>query len=178
MTNFEQSFAYLFKDEGGFVNNPSDPGGATKYGITRLVLSRARSAPVSDNDVKALTISEAKAIYKKYYWDPMSLDDIKDGRVACCIFNIDVVVGYGAAAKTAQRVCRMQDPEFKVDGIFGGGTILAINEIKPEKFITAFAKLAGMEFRVIADKNPKEKVFLAGWENRAQRLLTLLKRPA
>ena len=59
--------------EGGFVDHPSDPGGATKYGITLATLSRWRSERVTKDDVRGLTEREAVQIYYQFYWQRLSL---------------------------------------------------------------------------------------------------------
>jgi len=67
---FERAMDVIFRWEGGYVDNPKDPGGETKYGICK------RSYP--DLNIKKLTKTQAKAIYKKDYWDAINADDLPD----------------------------------------------------------------------------------------------------
>jgi len=61
---FDEAVDLVLRHEGGFVQHPRDPGGATKFGITRETLSRARGRSVSVDDVRRLTRGEAAAIYR------------------------------------------------------------------------------------------------------------------
>lgn len=67
MSGFDDAFDAVVGVEGGYVNNPADPGGETKYGISK------RSYPTLD--IANLTLDDAKAIYKRDYWDPLNLDN-------------------------------------------------------------------------------------------------------
>lgn len=66
MSNFDEAFALVIGVEGGYTNNPADPGGETKFGISK------RRYP--DLDIKNLTIDQAKVLYKRDYWDEHDLD--------------------------------------------------------------------------------------------------------
>lgn len=68
---FAACLAFTLKYEGGFVDHPADPGGATNLGVTRATLARWRRSPVSKADVKALTRDEAGEIYRRFYWRPV-----------------------------------------------------------------------------------------------------------
>jgi len=78
-SRFEQAVDIVLQHEGGFVQHPRDPGGATKFGITRETLSRAGGCPVSVEDVRELTRAEAVAIYRWLYWDVVRADDLPPG---------------------------------------------------------------------------------------------------
>lgn len=72
--NFDIAFAGLLKNEGGYSNNPADPGGETMYGITkRVALKHGYNGPMRD-----LPLELAKSIAKLEYWDPVSGDDLPD----------------------------------------------------------------------------------------------------
>ncbi|MCC2654360.1 MAG: hypothetical protein K0Q60_4526 [Microvirga sp.] len=68
-SRFEKAVEIVLQHEGGFVHHARDPGGATKFGITRETLSRVRGRPVTIEDVRELTRAEALAIYRWLYWD-------------------------------------------------------------------------------------------------------------
>ena len=75
-SNFPQAIAYVLASEGGFVNNPADPGGATNLGITIATLRAYRGRAVSVDDVRKLGKDEAGAIYRAHYWDAVKADQL------------------------------------------------------------------------------------------------------
>jgi len=91
---FEAYFPELLKHEGGYVDHPSDPGGATKYGITIGTLRDWRATPVTKLDVRNLTKAEAKSIYRARYWDAIDGDKLQPG-VDAVAFDIAVNHGVG-----------------------------------------------------------------------------------
>lgn len=88
MTNFDNAFLFVVGQEGGYTAGVGDPGGATNYGISK------RAYP--SIDIKNLTLDEAKAIYKKDYWDRLSLD-AQPYSHALCLFDCAVNQGVGRA---------------------------------------------------------------------------------
>lgn len=86
---FEECVEIILKHEGGYVNDPDDPGGATKYGISK--------AAHPDVDIPTLTYEKAKAIYKKEYWDAPGLES-KPANLRLMYFDCAVNQGKGAAA--------------------------------------------------------------------------------
>jgi lysozyme family protein len=75
LANFDSSFAALIGNEGGFVDNPADPGGDTMYGITQ----RVAVAHGYTGDMHALPLDLAKSIAKLEYWDQVGCDNLPDG---------------------------------------------------------------------------------------------------
>jgi lysozyme family protein len=115
--NFEYCLATILENEGGFVNHPKDPGGATNWGITIAVLSAKRGHQVSVDDVKRMPRSEAAEIYRRQYWDPIQGDQLPSG-VDLAVFDFAVNSGVSRAAKTLQRVIGT-----RIDGHIGAMTI-------------------------------------------------------
>lgn len=97
-SNFDACLAVVLRYEGGFVNHPADPGGATNYGITRAVLAQWRGRAVSAGDVKALHREEAAAIYRKKYWDAARCGELPDG-ADLLVFDASVNSGAARAAR-------------------------------------------------------------------------------
>lgn len=87
-------FPELLRHEGGYVDHPADPGGATKYGITIGTLSKWRGKPATKADVKALSPDEARDIYRSHYWSAVKGDDLPAG-VDALAFDIAVNHGVG-----------------------------------------------------------------------------------
>lgn len=120
--NFTKSLGFVLKSEGGFSNDPRDPGGATNQGITQVVYDdwrRARGLP--PRSVKLLDFPETKAIYKGRYWDTVKGDDLPSG-VDYCVFDFAVNSGPVRAARYLQRAAGVAD-----DGLIGPISLGAIS---------------------------------------------------
>lgn len=173
MSNFDQSFAFLLIDEGGFSNNPNDSGGATNWGITQYDLAKFLGRPVTIDEVKSMSQATAKSIYQAYYWDPLGLDRITLYAKACAIFDIAVVCGLGVGSRLAQEACNMSGAGLVIDGHLGPLSAGAINGAPNMAFIRDISEILEARFNAIAERNPNDQVFLKGWIARARRLLTL-----
>ncbi|KFG66644.1 glycosyl hydrolase 108 family protein [Microvirga sp. BSC39] len=118
-SRFHQAVELVLQHEGGFVDHPRDPGGATKFGITRQTLSRARGRPVSVEDVRELTRAEAVAVYRRLYWDVLRADELPPG-IDLAVFDLAVNSGPVRAVRMMQTI--LGDP---ADGIIGPVTLEA-----------------------------------------------------
>jgi len=114
--NFEAVMVEIFKHEGGYVDHPRDPGGATNMGITHLTLADWRGAPVTKQDVRELTKQEARAIYRARYWHAIKGDDLPAG--------LDLVAMDGAVNSGPSRGARWLQQALGVtaDGVIGPKT--------------------------------------------------------
>ena len=117
--SFGRSLAEVLLHEGGFVEHPADPGGATKYGITRPTLARFRGRPVSVVDVRNLTREEAATIYRRLYWEPIHADELPAG-LDLALFDFAVNSGPERTVRTLQGILAVHD-----DGIVGPATLAA-----------------------------------------------------
>jgi lysozyme family protein len=129
VSSFDDAFDALIGNEGGYSNNPKDPGGETMWGVTaRVARSYGYVGPMKD-----LPRDTAKAIAKKLYWDPLSLDSF-DPRVAFQIFDANYNGGHpviwmqGAAGSP-------------VDGLIGPKTISAVQAVDPLRFMMRWNSL-------------------------------------
>ena len=111
--SFETVVHMVLEHEGGYVNHPSDPGGETKYGISK------RAYP--DVDIAELTKDDAADIYKRDYWDRIKGDDLPVG-VACVVMDYAVNSGISRASKALQSVCGIANG----DGIIGPASLNAV----------------------------------------------------
>lgn len=102
--SFEDAFKFVIGEEGGYVNNASDPGGETKYGISK------RAYP--NEDIANLTIERAKQIYRSDYWDALALDGRPYG-AALCVFDCGCNEGL-SRAKYLQSYVGPNSPDFVV----------------------------------------------------------------
>ena len=94
--NFDACLRFVLQYEGGYVDHPADPGGATNLGITRATLAAWRKRPVSKDDMRRLTRAEAAAIYRANYWDAIGGDTLAPG-VDLLAFDIAVNMGVARA---------------------------------------------------------------------------------
>lgn len=121
---FDAAFEKLLGHEGGYVNNPSDPGGETRFGISK------RSYP--HLDIKALTVEQSKAIYKRDFWGPAGCDAVPDA-LRFDLFDMAVNSGVKAAVKTLQGAVRETE-----DGILGPRTLQAVQSMPADKVRARF----------------------------------------
>ena len=173
MSNFDTIVLNTLKSEGSeFTNDPNDRGGPTRWGITQHDLAQFRGHSVSADDVKNMTVDEAKTIYKTKYWDPCNLDAITSYKKALIIFDQGVLCGTGTAAKRAQSACNAHlVPGLIVDGVIGPKSLKAINEMDEKLFCLEFLFLTQHYFLGIILNNPTQTVFMRGWLNRSQNLM-------
>lgn len=119
--NFEKCLAEVLKHEGGYVNHPKDPGGATNYGVTQKVWEEWTGKKVSAEDMKNLVPSNVMALYHNRYWDACKCDDLPAG-IDYCVFDTAVNSGRVRAAKFLQSVVGSVP-----DGSIGPVTIASVN---------------------------------------------------
>ena len=113
--NFEQCLRFVLQYEGGFVDHPRDPGGATNMGITHATLAGWRKRPVTVADVRALTRDEAAAIYRQMYWSAIGADRLPDG-VDLIAFDIAVNMGVGRARVWLMETAQLS-PRARLDAL-------------------------------------------------------------
>jgi lysozyme family protein len=130
-TNFSRALSATLQFEGGYVNHPADPGGATNMGITQRVLADWRGRSVTAADVKALTRAEAAGIYRRLYWEMVNCDSLPAG-VDLAVFDYAVNSGVGRASRALQKVVGAT-----VDGIVGRDTVAAAHAAGAAKVVAA-----------------------------------------
>lgn len=172
--NFDRAFGYTLMNEGGFSNHAADSGGATKYGITLATLERWRKVKCNETEVQTLSRNEARAIYHKWYWQPLKLDDVKELVVATVLFDAAVLFGVRIAATRAQKLLNAAGNNLVVDGVFGPKTLTALNSMPQTLFVVGFRNELRARVAEVVRTYPKNSVFLNGWNNRIDRFLTLI----
>lgn len=157
---FETAFRALMAHEGGYVNDPDDPGGETKYGITK------RSYP--DLDIRNLTKDEAEAIYRRDWWNRYQFGAYPDGHVAAKIFDLAVNMGALSAHIILQRALRAAGrPEIIDDGIIGAKTMTALRRAPGDVLLAAIRSEAAGRYRLLAELKLSRQKYLKGWLARA-----------
>lgn len=131
--NWDACLAFVLAAEGGYVDDPMDPGGATNLGITLQVLSIWRHTAVTKADVQALTRNEAGAIYRANYWNAERCSDLPAG-VDLMVFDAAVNMGIGRAAKFLQTVVGVT-----ADGSIGPQTVAATAAKAPVDVVNGLA---------------------------------------
>ena len=122
--NLEQSLKHLLGNEGGYSNNPVDPGGETMYGVT----FRVARAYGYTGAMKDLPWQTAMDIYAKNYWAPIKADQLPDA-LRFHVFDAAVNSGPGQAVKWLQRAAGVAQ-----DGLIGPQTISAASRVTPAQY--------------------------------------------
>ncbi len=156
--------ADIVRREGGFVNDPNDAGGATKYGITIGTLASWRGAPVTVEDVRNLTVEEASAIYEKRYIKEPGLDTITDPALRALLVDFGVLSGPRRAVQGLQKALGFSDAD--CDGAFGpkSKAALAADSNPVALFYKVKCERLEQFIRILA--NPSQSGFANGWANR------------
>ena len=128
MGNFDKAFDLLIGNEGGYANNPADPGGETNWSITRTVAVDNGYA----GSMRLMPKETAKQIYKKMYWDKLQCDQLPF-IVAFQLFDAGVNHGNSQAVKFLQRALSVVD-----DGVIGAKTIAAVSKLEDLQIVMLF----------------------------------------
>ena len=131
---FARCLDLILGHEGGYVDHPDDPGGATNMGITHATLAAWRGAPVSRDDVRAMGRDEAGEIYRANYWNALNCDALPKG-VDLVLFDFGVNAGVGRAAKLLQGIVGVTR-----DGQVGPITLAATRAMDAVHVVDAFSE--------------------------------------
>ena len=112
-SSYGAALARLFAHEGGYTNHPADPGGPTNFGITIADYRKYVKPDATASDVQRMSVGEAKAIYRKRYWDALRCDELPAG-VDYAVFDYGVNSGVGRAGKVLRRCLHLSDATSRV----------------------------------------------------------------
>ena len=156
MADFAQAIGYVLANEGGYSNDPHDPGGETNFGISK------RSYPFLD--IKNLTREEAITIYERDFW---IFGGLTSQRIATKIFDEYVNSGHHAIRQVQLALGYLQAGPIIADGKYGSLTESHLNAVDEQKFMDEFkARLCKM-YCDDGQANPGESGDLMGWIRRA-----------
>lgn len=179
---FDAAVAIVLAHEGGYQAMPDDPGNwtegrigagalkGTKYGIS--------AAQYPALDIAALTAADATAIYRRDYWDRWGFAELPPA-IAVKLFDAAVNLGSEKAVRALQRALRAAGysgaaggagagkPLLADDGKLGAATIAAAASLAPELVLPALREALAGQYRLIAERDPAQARFLAGWLSRA-----------
>jgi lysozyme family protein len=175
----------IIQREGGFVNDPDDPGGATNFGVTihtmrALGLDLDHDGTVTAADVRALTREQAIEIFEKHYFEK-PLIALLPRALHASVFDMYVNAG-GNAIKILQRMLNDLGNRLEVDGILGPKTIAAAqlaHDAAPEETVDAYGIARRNYYFRIADRRAASRKFArtraggkGGWIRRAEEFIS------
>ena len=173
--NFQKALAFVLKQEGGFVDDPLDPGGRTNQGITQATFARwLKANELSAADVKDIQSEEVWSIYREDYWKPGQCENLPN---VLQLYHFDACVNHGilSAGRILQRALNHINPEvwggpLAVDGLVGPKTIgraVVLGE-HGETDHYLWERLAA--YRRIVGHRPSSLKFLPQWIRRLEHL--------
>jgi len=154
LVEFDEIIEVVLHHEGGYVNDPDDPGGETNFGIAK------RSHP--DVDIVNLTKDGAKEIYKEHYWDKNKVESLPED-LRHIYFDMCVNQGKGRAVKILQRAANAKGADLAVDGGMGPKTIAAMDGVELQRVRAYRVKY----YADLVTRKPDLEKFYFGWFRRA-----------
>jgi lysozyme family protein len=173
MSSFALAIPHVLRHEGGWVDDPDDPGGATNYGISLRFakgegLDFDGDGDVDADDVRGLTQAQAGEVYRERFWERHGYEQIADQRIAAKVFDTCVNVGPIRAHRFLQRaLCAVGCP-VATDGVLGPKTIAATNRAEPATLVVELIREQANFYRTLAELKPRLAKFLGGWMRRAR----------
>ena len=155
-SNWQKSFELMLKSEGGYVNNPADPGGMTNLGVTKATWENWVGRESDEAEMRGLTPEKVEPLYKKKFFDAVRGDELPVG-LDYLLFDFAVNAGAGRAIKTLQSAVGVTP-----DGGFGPMTMAAVQAIDPKELIERFSQAKEDFYRSL----PTFATFGRGWLNR------------
>ncbi|MFD1795708.1 peptidoglycan-binding protein [Paracoccus aurantiacus] len=181
MKSVDEIATEIVAREGGYVNDPDDPGGATNYGVTigtmqRLGLDLNRDGRVDNADVKALTRAQAAGIFKEHYFRRPGIERLP-APLHATVFDMYVNAGANAV-KILQRMVTRMGFATGDDGVIGPNTVAAVTaaaQAAPQHIVDAYGIERRNYYYAIADARPASRKYArtraggkGGWITRAE----------
>ncbi|WP_147112069.1 holin-associated N-acetylmuramidase [Tateyamaria sp. syn59] len=185
MTSVREIASEILRREGGFVNDPDDPGGATNFGVTihtmrRLGLDLDRDGDVDVRDVRLLTRDQAIDIFITHYFERPRIAELP-AALHATVFDMYVNAG-GNAIKILQRLLAEFQEPVSVDGALGPQTIGATGRVfakAGDHLVDAYGIARRNYYFRIADNRPASRKFArtraggkGGWIKRAEEFIS------
>lgn len=168
MASFAPAYALVAEAEGGYQNHPNDTGNynsrrelvGTNWGISAPVYEDWIGRPPTAAEMRAMSATEARSIYKARFWDDILGDHIQSQDVANIFF--DGRVNHGrTGVRLMQRVLGVAQ-----DGIVGLITLQALNRANPVQVFEQYKEARRAFYHQLVNNNQDYRVFLQGWLNR------------
>ena len=185
MPSVEEVAAQIVAREGGYVNDPDDPGGATNYGVTigtmkSLGLDLNKDRRVDATDVRMLTRAQAQQIFVEHYFRRPRLSDLPPA-VQASVFDMYVNAGTNAV-KILQRLVARMGFSATADGVIGPQTVAAAHDAAaaaPDHFADAYGIARRNYYYALADQRPASRKYArsksggkGGWITRAEEFIS------
>jgi lysozyme family protein len=162
---FPSALRFVLRWEGGFVDDPQDPGGRTNKGVTQKTYDawlERNGSPAAD--VRNISDAEVHSIYASDYWIPPRCD-LLTSPLDLVQFDTAVNMGIGRAVRFLQSALGCG-----VDGDFGPNTRRAVDACDPGSTLVAYCDAREAFYRRLAERKPALQKFLKGWLNRLNAL--------
>ncbi|WP_434286630.1 holin-associated N-acetylmuramidase [Celeribacter sp. SCSIO 80788] len=185
MKTVQQIAMEIVAREGGYVNDPDDPGGATKYGVTlgtmqRIGLDLDGNGRINEADVKRLTRDKARDIFVEHYFKGPRIDELPPVLQASVF---DMYVNTGAnAVRILQRLFNDMGQRIAIDGAVGPQTIEAAfiaQSLAPNYLADAYGIARRNYYYALADRRPGSRKYAkrrdggkGGWITRAEEFIS------
>lgn len=147
--SFDAALQIVLIHEGGYVNDPRDPGGETRYGISKRAYPHL--------DIASLTVADASSIYRRDYWDACRCGQFP-AAIGVMLFDTAVNMGCDTAIKFLQKAVGA-----KADGIVGPKTLAETSKRKPHWVLREMAVLR----MLLYTRLPGWQTYSVGWTKRA-----------
>lgn len=163
---FKHAVTFVLGKEGGYVNDPTDRGGETKFGISDKRdgvadgLTDVNGDAKPDTRIKDLTLEQASQIYFRDYWYPAYCSDWPDG-ISLLVFDAAVQHGVKKAISLLQSAAGVA-----ADGIVGPKTKSVVLNADQEWLLARFLVYRSRYYADIIKSNPAQGKYLNGWFNR------------
>jgi lysozyme family protein len=169
---FEECLAFTLRAEGGYVDDPADPGGATNMGVTPATLREwSDNQSLGVTQVRDMSLRTARAIYRTLYWNPLRADALPAG-VDLSVFDFAVNAGIWRSARLLQRVLGFTADE--VDGCIGPETLAAAASRSARLLVDNLAERQTAYYRGLADFPTFGRGWLARTEVRKAAALAMI----
>lgn len=167
--NFLEAIEHILKIEGGYVDHPNDPGGATNFGISLRFYNAKIDDKATKLTIQALNKKEAVQIYYDHFWKGSKYESLSKN-LASKMLDMAINMGHSQANKLLQRACRACGYKLVDDGIIGNQTIGKAKEatdMNEQALLAAVRASQAYYYRLLVAKNSKFKSFVNGWLRRA-----------
>jgi lysozyme family protein len=167
MSDFNEAVQVVLRHEGGFVDSPNDPGGATSYGVSlrwlksKGLLEQLEEADKTQDEVlviRELTQTQAMGYYKAFWWDVYKYGNLNAQAVASKVFDTSVNIGPSRSHKFLQSAIGVSQ-----DGVLGSKSFNEANALSPSMLVVKLQTLQAQYYRDLVIQNPKLQEFLKGW---------------
>ena len=177
--NYPSAIDFALSHEGGYVDDPRDPGGATNFGITLatlqdfvrrhgfvvdgLNLDVDHNGHIDVNDIRHLTRDVAVAFYREFVWRPQCLDKVADPKIAAKLLDESINLGPTGIGRIVTNALTACGARGVTTGPIAATAVALINAQDPARFLTWLRRALVVNYERIVEARPASEVFLKGW---------------